>query len=362
MRFSHRSLQILKYLRAVPSAKQVSNTIIGDIPEPSPQQSSYDLGPFERRPISSVSDRPNGWIRQFTGNLRLEYGTGCVYKGFRPIFNSTDGLHVNSPFAVPTRPISVFRQDCIEIDEAIVLWSMYQRNYYHFLFDYVPKLEIVERAGISSRIPVIVAEDLASLKHYIEAAELGLFGPRKIVIQEKHQCIRARRLYVVKPDVYTKRQLGFPMHRLGRRPDPTSRDRIYVSRGGESFNNRQILNEKDLAARLRPLGFEVIVPGTMPLAAQIDRFARAGIVVGPHGGGLANILFRYGAPMALVEMINDTKRYIHHFFNIATHCGFFYRATLNRAEPVDEGKAPAHADIEAVLGAVEEAIAWEKSN
>jgi hypothetical protein len=65
--------------------------------------------------------------------------------------------------------------------------------------------------------------------------------------------------------------------------------------------------------------------------------------------------------MALVEMINDTKIWNFHFFSIATQCGYFYRATQNCAEPGDEEQASAHADIDAVLEAVRESIAWEAS-
>jgi capsular polysaccharide biosynthesis protein len=99
----------------------------------------------------------------------------------------------------------------------------------------------------------------------------------------------------------------------------------------------------------------------IPLADQMAHFARSSIIVGTHGAGLANILFRRGAPMALVEMINRTKKDRHHFFQISTHCGFFYRATLNNSEQGDEQIASACADIDAVIVAVEESIEWESS-
>jgi len=66
--------------------------------------------------------------------------------------------------------------------------------------------------------------------------------------------------------------------------------------------------------------------------------------------------------MALIELINDTKRYHHHFYNIAIRCGFFYRATLNHTEPGREDRARAHADIDSTLAAVAEAMAWEQTN
>jgi len=50
-------------------------------------------------------------------------------------------------------------------------------------------------------------------------------------------------------------------------------------------------NHDAVAALLAPLGFEVIVPGRMPFAAQVAAFRDATHVVSPHGAGLANMLF-----------------------------------------------------------------------
>src|SRR4029079_13971177 len=171
--------------------------------------------------------------------------------------------------------------------------------YYHFLFDVVPKLEIIDRAGIATTVPVIVTEELTRKRFFVEAAGLGLFGSRPVIVQGKEEVIAARELYVVRPDAYTERQLGFPAKRFGSMADSRARDRLYVSRSGSPNTTRQITNEEDLVARLRERSFSVIDPGMIPLADQIASFARSSIIVGAHGARLANILFRYGAPMAL---------------------------------------------------------------
>jgi hypothetical protein len=358
LKISHRTQRFLRTLRIIPSAERFSDHIFGAVAEARPVLRDYDIAPFDKRPIRPLRTRPNGWVRVFRGDLRLEYPTGLIYSGIRPIFGSTDSLHSGIP---PTRPVALFRRRVREVDQAIVLNSRWDSSYYHFLFDVVPKLEIIDRAGIAANVPVIVREELAGKTFFAEAIGLGLFGARPVIIQGKKEVIAARELYVVRPDAYTERQLSFPAKRLGSIVDSRARDRLYISRSGTPGTSRQIINEEDLVARLRELGFSVIDPGRMPLADQIAHFARSSIIVGPHGAGLANILFRYGAPMALVEMINPTKKYHHHFFQISTHCGYFYRATLNNAERGDEQVATACADIDAVVAAVEESIEWESS-
>jgi hypothetical protein len=358
LKLSYRTLRFLSTLRIVPSAQHLSDYIVGAVAEPRPILRDYDIAPFDKRPIRHLSTRPNGWVRVFRGDLRLEYSTGLIYCGIRPIFGSADSLHSGIP---PTRPVALFRRRVREVDQAIVLNSRWDGSYYHFLFDVVPKLEIIDRAGIAANVPVIVREELAGKKFFVEAVGLGLFGARPVITQGKKEVIAAQELYVVRPDAYTERQLSFPARRFGSVADPQARDRLYISRSGKPGTGRQIVNEEDLVARLRELGFSVIDPGTMPLADQIAHFAHSSIIVGPHGAGLTNILFRYGAPMALVEMINPTKKYHHHFFQISAHCGYFYRATLNNAERGDEQVATAYADIDAVVAAVEESIEWETS-
>lgn len=359
--FSYRALRALSNIGAIPSAERVSKIIVGGISETNRERIEYNLAPFGDRPIRSLNLRSNGWVRLFSGNLRVEYKTGIIYSGFRPIYGSTDGLYSKNPDIPPTRPADIFGRSYKGIEEAIVLKSLRQNDYYHFLFEFVPKIEIIERADIPLSVPAIVTRDLASQPFFVAAAELGLFGKRPVIIQNENEVIEAKRLYVARADICSERQLRFPSKRLRNRPGIQGRARIYISRNGQTARGRQIINEQELIARLRPLGFSVIDPGTMPLAEQITCFSHASIVVGPHGAGLTNILFRYGAPMALVEMINDTIKWNHHYFEIATHCGYFYRATLNHTEPGDGQTASAYADIGSVLTAVEQAIAWEIS-
>ncbi|MEN6543660.1 glycosyltransferase family 61 protein [Parvibaculum sp.] len=359
MKLTLRRQRKLAHLRLLPSAERFAETIFGLTAEYGPAHPDYACPPFDQRPIKFSHEPTNGWVRAFRGRLRLEYETGLIYSGLRPIYRSTDDIYPT--FLPATKLCETYRRKRRRIDEAIVLSTLWAEGYFHFLYEFVPKIEVVDRAGLSPDIPLIVPRNIAERKFFKEAAALGLFGDRQLVIQEPDETIIGRRFYVVRPDRHSQRQLGFPAKRFGCTPDPRSRLRLYVSRNGQAGTIRQILNEDELIARLEPLGFQVIDPGTTPLAEQMDTFSRASIVVGPHGAGLTNILFRKGAPMALVEMINDTKQFRHHFYQIARLCGYFYRATMNRAEATWQQTANAHADIDAVMKAVDEAIAWENA-
>jgi capsular polysaccharide biosynthesis protein len=67
------------------------------------------------------------------------------------------------------------------------------------------------------------------------------------------------------------------------------RRRILISR--EHASRRRLVNERELASKLQPYGFETISLERLALVEQIRAFANAEFVLGMHGSGLANPIF-----------------------------------------------------------------------
>jgi len=79
--------------------------------------------------------------------------------------------------------------------------------------------------------------------------------------------------------------------------------RVYISRAGAV--RRRLVNEAEVIALLRPFGYEICDPAALSLRDQIELFSSATHVVAPHGAGLANILFcRPGT--VLLELMMDS--------------------------------------------------------
>jgi capsular polysaccharide biosynthesis protein len=77
---------------------------------------------------------------------------------------------------------------------------------------------------------------------------------------------------------------------------------IYIARA--DTKNRQMTNEDELVTYLSSNGVEIVYPTSLSVRAQINRFAHASVVIGPHGGGLSNIVFcRQGA--SVYELFSD---------------------------------------------------------
>jgi capsular polysaccharide biosynthesis protein len=71
-------------------------------------------------------------------------------------------------------------------------------------------------------------------------------------------------------------------------PAPQRHDRrLYVSRADAA--ERRIVNESEVTVLLRERGFETVIGSELALSEQLRRFAEAEVVLGAHGGGLANL-------------------------------------------------------------------------
>lgn len=66
-------------------------------------------------------------------------------------------------------------------------------------------------------------------------------------------------------------------------------ENIVVSRANAS--KRQLVNQAEMTSALAPFGFRTYTLEHMTLAEQARLFARARVVVAPHGAGLTNLLF-----------------------------------------------------------------------
>jgi capsular polysaccharide biosynthesis protein/Tfp pilus assembly protein PilF len=162
------------------------------------------------------------------------------------------------------------------------------RNYYHWMVDYFPRLSVLDAA---SCLPLLVNADLSGFQREC-LAHVGI--------------AEERLLPVPMPSIIDCTDLVAPLAASDRqRLQPSAagwlRDaflapstgsfgkRIYVSRRDASL--RRLVNEDELVAELGKLDFELIIPGQMTVECQARTFSQATVIVGPHGSGLANMIF-----------------------------------------------------------------------
>lgn len=105
--------------------------------------------------------------------------------------------------------------------------------------------------------------------------------------------------------------------------------RIYVARIDEP-TRRPMVNEADVCDLVRAYGFEVIVPGQLPVAEQARLFRGAELIVAPHGAGLTNLVYAEdgAAGPRLIELIHDAYL-ARGYVKLAQAKGLSYCALIN---------------------------------
>jgi capsular polysaccharide biosynthesis protein len=164
-------------------------------------------------------------------------------------------------------------------------------NYYHFLTDVLPRLALLERAGVTPDA-FVVSRQTRFQREMLD--HLGIEASRCIESTEFRH-VEADELIVPSvPDgdlrtppwiVPWLRRHFLPADLV---PSPTRL--LYVTRGNQRYT-RRVENEDALMGMLAPRGFELIDPGAMSVAEQVDAFSNARCIVSAHGAGLTNLAF-----------------------------------------------------------------------
>ena len=178
--------------------------------------------------------------------------------------------------------------------QVAILASTGSANYYHWLFDVLPRLEMLRKSGFlqNPNLSFILERPLntfqrESLRYY------GFTLPRVIFLQdfphiECEEMILPSlpgRIGDVPPwvcDFLRSPQVGLS-------PTTKKKNMYFITR--RKTASRNLLNEQLLLNSLADLGVQAVEPQDLSFPEQVGLFSGAEAVIGTHGAGLANIVF-----------------------------------------------------------------------
>ena len=174
-----------------------------------------------------------------------------------------------------------------------VLATRGDANYYHFLHDALPRTAVLEQApGVEP-----VDRWYVPRRSRFQRELLDLWGIPEDRVVDSTQVAHVRAEALVVPGVpsLVERNPPWVAKLLRDRLRPPGLERVpgrhlYLTRGTARANRRAV-NEAEVLALLRPLGFEVLDAGDLSVAGQIQAFAEADVIVALHGAALANLVF-----------------------------------------------------------------------
>lgn len=175
-----------------------------------------------------------------------------------------------------------------------VLTSSLQDNYYHWLMEVLPRIQMIRSQELRPDRIFVQA------KTRFQAETLRLLGITKEQILSTAECelVRAQNLMVPfheigagmehPPWVCSFLRNSFLPYVADGRSD-NSATRLYISREGAQW--RRVTNETAVIAFLERFGFRKVQLETMPFLDQVGLFHHAKVIVAPHGAALANLVF-----------------------------------------------------------------------
>ncbi|MES2309967.1 MAG: glycosyltransferase family 61 protein [Verrucomicrobiota bacterium] len=173
---------------------------------------------------------------------------------------------------------------------AIILPLHRCRNYYHWVLEVLPRVQLLMEEELWGRIPVIVPP-LQNFQMESLVA-LGLNPDLMIPFEpdrdhfEIEEAIYPSRVGAIRKVSPTS------VEWLRKKLDPcvlNGNRKIYYSRS--TSKTRRVLNEVEFIPELIRRGFEIFTGDKHSFLEQVALFAEAKVVVGAHGAGLANIAF-----------------------------------------------------------------------
>jgi len=176
-------------------------------------------------------------------------------------------------------------------------------NYFHWLFDILPKIKICSEIYNLDKIDYFYFTKLLDWQRKI----LEIFGLRNIKILDSNEFrhVEAEKIIAVQHPWYEKgyinpEAINIPAWIiqwlkdafLSKAESFDCSEKIFIDRKDDTkFKHCQIINDDEVFEFLKSKGFSKYKVGQLSFKKQIYLFNNAKIIIGPHGAAFANLIF-----------------------------------------------------------------------
>jgi len=225
---------------------------------------------------------------------------------------------------------------------------VFEPNYYHFIQDTLTRLSLLDRAGVPKDVPLVVSKKIGATRFFKEITRRGELAKRRWIVQDDFH-IEAEEAYFARTSEGNREQLDHVMDLLGvPEPDFAGGRRIFLTRD-MAKRGRGIINMHEIEPVLAAFNFEVVDTDALAFDDQVSLFNETRLLVGIHGAGLTNIIFRRGAKLDLVEIFLPSETPLY-FYILARTYGYNY-AYVKGINPDSKGTRANFEVDPAALGA-----------
>lgn len=284
-----------------------------------------NLPEVARRQFHEVATRryPDAGVFHFSG-ASLVGDAGLIVSPDNRVFAEFHHQFTRRPQALGSRPFGLLNLAPRRFAPPVALLAAPEaRNHYHWLFDVLPRVHLLQRWR-----EVIEWYAVPAGLNAVQLESLRLLGitPDRLLPLAPATRLRCQHLYV--PSLPGSEGSYPPWTReflqAAFLPQATAISgagpRIYVRRGASA--PRPVLNEPAVIARLEARGFRAVALEQHTLLEQVAIFRDAQMVVAAHGAGLANLAFSRRA--ALLELFSREYLRPDCYFTLVRQAGLPY--------------------------------------
>jgi hypothetical protein len=219
-------------------------------------------------------------------------------------------------------------------------------NYFHFLFDFLPKLLFV--IGYLETVDNLVVPKNNFIFDILKKLNLNI---NVIYIDSKINYVFQESIV---PSLFGTFGLTsynkVNLIKASLASNKINSDRLmYVSRKGAL--SRRLINENKLFEKLKTLGFEFIDSSLLSVSEQIELFSECCLLISPHGAGLSNMVFMpEGSNVIEFFALNRNNDC---YYELAKYSGLNYNCIFGNEQDINFDY---EVDIETVLALVKHVL------
>jgi hypothetical protein len=185
---------------------------------------------------------------------------------------------------------------------------------YHWMLETIPKMYLYQQSGEIDKDSYFIVPN-RRIRYQQEFLKHFGIDDAHVIDEEEIHHIQADWLFVsshIKQfDHHPAWSCDFLYRSIVLKPEKAPQKRIYISRG-DAGKTRPVVNEPQLIEMLSRYGFESVQLSPLSIYEKAAVFNSAAILIGVHGGGLANLV--YCEPgTKILEIFPD--RYVRHAYN-----------------------------------------------
>lgn len=211
---------------------------------------------------------------------------------------------VNKPYYLRYR---LFPTKKINLPSAISLQYAWM-NYWHFYNDILGQLKLADDAGLPFDTPIIVPAGIRDMNYFNAFMSLSPnLKNRNWIFQDKSTQVHCREAHFFNTFWNHRKNFDGVLNYIDfnheRKLLNPGNNRVFISR--KKIRGRNIVNIEAVTKVLSKYEFKFIDCEDLTISEQIDVFQNAGCIIGIHGAGLTNIIYRRNNPLKLLEIFSS---------------------------------------------------------